>query len=146
MACLVMMLDMSFFMIATTSTWKSWRVLLSLLLFVVGEFGEYSWSSSFSKILLNFAYFEVMIFLVILLCGLKMVVGFSVVVDLDGRDLVCLDLFFTCIMSSGLWSVFKVIGEDFGKIGDIVVGGSMVDNGSGFLIFINCLIPLCFVA
>ena len=70
----------------------------------MGELGEVSWSSSFSNILLNLAYFEVVIFLVDLLCGLIMVVTFSFVdEDFECRDFPFLEEVFTiCLMISGL--------------------------------------------
>ena len=70
----------------------------------MGDLGEVSWSSSFSKILRNLAYFEVVIFLVDLLCGLIMVVIFSLVTAaFDGRDFPFLEeVLTTCLMMSGL--------------------------------------------
>ena len=92
MAYLVMMRDISLLIRATTSVWNSASVLFSLFSEVVGDCGVYSWSSSFSSIRRNLAYFDVAIFREDLFRLLESVSGLSEAPEsLGGRPFLGLD-------------------------------------------------------
>ena len=163
MAYLVMMRDISFFIRATTSTWKSASVLFSFFCEVVGECGAYSWSSSFSNISRNLAYLDVAIFLEDLFFLLESLSRLSEVAGrFGGRPFFGLaELLMTCLIISGVCSDFNFSGEDVDGIGDALVDvivvclfagmrsgflDVVVDIRSGFLIFIICFTPPCLVA
>ena len=92
MAYLDIMRDISLLCRATTSVWNSARVLFSLFSEVVGDCGLYSWSSSFSSIRRNLAYFDVTMFREDLFFLLEFVSGLSEVSEsLGGRPFFGLD-------------------------------------------------------